>query len=87
MTASFLTAVRACTWNARDYLVNGAGAPQYPTAPNGSWTLASSGLLIGSTTYRLLYSATANADGSWTSGGTRYWLHNNGAGWAVEVAA
>ncbi len=88
VTASFLIAVRSCTWHANDYLVNGAGSPQHPTgASGGSWTLASSGLLIGATTYRLLYSATANTDGTFTSGGVRYWLHDNGSGWSVEVRA
>lgn len=46
--------------------------------PNGDWILSTtSAFSVSSTTYNLLAAAHGENDGSWTSGGVRYWLHPN----------
>lgn len=89
ITDDFLNDVRACTWSG-DHLLMVTGGTVYPwvqhRATPDRWELHGTGSLIAQSTYNLLCNGTANTNGSFTSGGTTYTLHNdNGRAVAVPV--
>lgn len=97
---SFLDAVAACTWTAT-YLVTVSGAHhwprvnRHPTWPEGVWGMSSTAnYTMSQATFNLLAAGTAGTnalgqpDGSFWSGGVRYWLHNTPSTLvAVQVTA
>jgi hypothetical protein len=90
---AFILAVAACTWSSNE-LLNRAGGVEHPFVNgSGDWALESSSTgayQIAQATYNLLKNGTANADGSFTSGGIRYWIEQQfgtSGNWAVAVAA
>lgn len=81
VTADFITAINACSYNtAYDCLLNAAGQARFPTSTGGSaWSLGSTGYSLSADAYATLHSATANADGSYTSAA--------GASYVLTIAA
>ncbi|HSM93409.1 MAG TPA: hypothetical protein VLT47_11035 [Anaeromyxobacteraceae bacterium] len=84
VTADFLSAVKACTWQSSGggSLRNASGATLYPyaapsTGHSNAWTLAASGPTISESVYNQLVAGTtagAHYAGEFVVSGTSYWL-------------
>ena len=91
VVAAFLAALLLCSWSG-GHIHNAAGqvkrchkttSATWPIA--GQWELAGSGLDCSQATFNALCAGTANSDGSVTTGGVAYWLHQGRTATLVAV--